>query len=133
MRYLKNILVTSFVLSCVLVTAQIPDAKYDMDTFVRTWKIDLRPTYDSEPYFQDFVVNGLEENTFQGTFYGSEIQDGLINKNWDRLYFSFSTSDATHTYYHSGYYKEDHVHGITYCPTRTLVARWRGNLEDIEE
>lgn len=94
-----------------------------------TWKIDLRPTPASEPYYQMFVVKSIKKNTFKGTFYGSSIKDGFINTQWKRTYFAFSTSDNTHTYYHSGYFLEGKVYAISYCPTRSLTSPWRGEKE----
>jgi hypothetical protein len=96
---------------------------------IGNWKIDLRPTPDSEAYFQNFIVTAVEENTFTGTFYGSEIKDGLINQNWPSVYFAFSTSDQSNAYYHSGYIENGKMHGITYCPKREFTAPWTGIKE----
>lgn len=91
-----------------------------------TWTIDLRPTPDADPYFQSFVVESVEGNSFQGTFYGSAIEDPLINKNWDKLYFAFTTKDLNSEYFHSGYMQDGKLYGITYCPKREFTAPWTG-------
>ena len=96
--------------------------------FVGTWEIDLRPTPESEPYIKEFVVKSIKKNTLKGTFYGSQIKEGFINKKWRRTYFAFSTSDNTHTYYHSGYFLDGKVYAISYCPTRSLTTPWRGEI-----
>jgi len=93
------------------------------------WKIDLRPTPDSDGYYQSFVVKSIKDNTFTGTFYGSEIKNALINKNWPKTYFAFSTSDQSNEYYHSGYLENDKLFGITYCPNREFTAPWTGVKE----
>ena len=104
-------------------------AQKNTQEFTGTWKIDLRPTPKSEAYYQIFVVKSIKKNTFKGTFYGSPIKDGFINTQWKRTYFAFSTSDNTHTYYHSGYFLDGKVYAISYCPTRSLTSPWRGEKE----
>ncbi|MBT8235532.1 MAG: hypothetical protein KJO04_05025 [Bacteroidia bacterium] len=99
------------------------------ETLEGTWTLDLRPTPDAEGYYQPFVIERIEGNTFSGTFYGSEIKNAILNKNWPKIYFAFSTSDATSEYYHSGYMMEDQLHGMTYCPNREFAAPWTGSKE----
>ena len=102
------------------------EPKYEL---IGNWKIDLRPTPDSEAYFQNFIVAAIEENTFTGTFYGSEIKDALVNQNWPKVYFAFSTSDQSNEYFHSGYIENGKIYGITYCPRREFTAPWTGIKE----
>ena len=90
------------------------------------WKIDLRPTPDSEAYYQTFVISSVDDSTFEGRFYGSPIENAYFNKNWERLYFAFTTKDATNSYYHSGYILDGKIYGISYCPNRSLTAPWTG-------
>ena len=91
-----------------------------------TWTIDLRPTPDSEGYYQEFKVTQISEGTFEGSFYGSPVENSLINTNWEKLYFAFSTSDQNHSYYHSGYLLDGKLYGISYCPGREFTAPWTG-------
>lgn len=88
------------------------------------WTIDLRPTPASKAYYQVFEVTAIDGKTFSGTFYGSPVKGALINSEWDRLYFAFSTSDNTHTYYHSGSLHKGKLSGISYCPGRKFTAPW---------
>ena len=97
-----------------------------VNPLIGNWNIDLRPTPDAEGYFQPFEVKSIDENTFNGTFYGSDIKNALINKNWPKIYFAFSTSDQSNEYYHSGYIENDKLYGITYCPSRKFTAPWTG-------
>jgi len=94
-----------------------------------TWKIDLRPTPEADAYFQEFVVTKINDNVLEGSFYGSPISNGLVNFNWNLIYFAFSTSDASSDYYHSGYIADGKVHGISYCPNRNFTAPWTGTLK----
>lgn len=101
----------------------------EKNQFVGDWKIDLRPTPESDGYFQSFIVETLNDKSFSGTFYGSEIKNALINNNWPKMYFAFSTADKTNDYYHSGYIENGKIYGITYCPNREFTAPWTGNKE----
>ena len=115
----KSLFIGLFLTVAISIQAQTGDLK-------GTWTIDLRPTPDSEGYYQDFIVSEITDNTFQGTFYGSSVQNSLINANWDKLYFAFSTKDQDHSYYHSAYLMDDKIYGITYCPGREFTAPWTG-------
>jgi hypothetical protein len=120
---MKKIIIT---LAFVCMTS-ITFAQQDTKELIGTWKIDLRPTQESKPYYQEFVIKSIDGKKFTGSFYGSPFGKGLFNTEWNkRVYFAFSTSDRTHTYYHSGYFQDGKVYGISYCPTRNLVSRWRG-------
>lgn len=91
-----------------------------------TWTIDLRPTPDAEGYFQDFQVTEISEGKFTGIFYGSPVENCLVNTNWEKLYFAFTTRDQNHAYYHSGYLLDGKLYGISYCPGREFTAPWTG-------
>ena len=112
-----------FVIICFLLPllslAQLSELKGD-------WTVDLRPTPDAEGYYQPFVVSSVDENSFVGTFYGSPVENSLVNANWEKLYFAFSTKDQNHAYYHSGYLLDGKLYGITYCPGRQFTAPWTG-------
>lgn len=114
----------------IMIMAQDNSKKsLEQNAIIGTWKIDLRPTPQSEAYYQYFKITETHENTIDGTFYGSPIKNGLINKNWNRLYFAFSTSDSSNDYFHSGYILNEEVHGISYCPNRDFTAPWTGVKE----
>ncbi|WP_297795695.1 hypothetical protein [uncultured Eudoraea sp.] len=98
----------------------------DVDALIGEWVIDLRPTPQSEGYFQPFIVESIEGNNLKGTFYGSALENALLNDNWDKVYFAFTTRDNSNEYYHSGYLHNGELFGITYCPNRNLTAPWTG-------
>ena len=117
------------VLIFLLMMFSTPFMAQEATDLVGNWKIDLRPTPESDGYFQFFEVKAIEGNTFSGTFYGSPISGGLINTNWPKLYFSFTSSDNTHDYYHSGFMENGIVQGVSYCPGRAFVQPWVGKQE----
>lgn len=124
----KNIIILSFFLASFCLNAQnlTNDSNNTIEPLNGTWKIDLRPTPESDGYYQSFLVKMVTKNTFTGTFYGSEIKNALINRNWSKIYFAFSTSDQSNEYYHSGYLENGKLYGITYCPNREFTAPWTG-------
>ncbi|MEL6867863.1 MAG: hypothetical protein AAFP19_25790 [Bacteroidota bacterium] len=91
-----------------------------------TWELDLRPTPDAAPYFQELHINKVKDRSFQGQFYGSPIKNALINNLWEETYIAFKTSDRTSTYYHYAKIKDQHIEGMTYCIDRQLAMPWRG-------
>jgi len=127
----KLILITLLLLVPISIIAQDSTIKSpeQNDPLAGNWKIDLRPTPDSDGYYQSFDVKIVNGNTFSGTFYGSEIKNALINRNWTKIYFAFSTSDQSNEYYHSGYIEDGKLFGITYCPNREFTAPWTGVID----
>ncbi len=128
---IKLIFITLLLLVPISIIAQdiTSSPSEQNDPLIGNWKIDLRPTAESEGYFQSFDVKIVNGNTFTGTFYGSEIKNALINRNWAKIYFAFSTSDQSNEYYHSGYLENGKLFGITYCPNREFTAPWTGVKE----
>ena len=127
----RNIIVCILllVLPFLLIAQEETNSNESKNELIGNWKIDLRPTPDAEAYFQNFVVSSIDENSFTGTFYGSEIEESLINDYWPKVYFAFSTADQSNEYYHSGYIENGKVYGITYCPDREFTAPWTGEKE----
>lgn len=125
MKY-KTIILLFFFFTAVNAQQKNDGINNPADTLIGEWTIDLRPTPEADGYFQSFLVELIEENTFKGTFYGSELENSLINRNWDKLYFAFTTRDQSNEYYHSGYLHNGKLFGITYCPNREFAAPWTG-------
>ena len=91
-----------------------------------SWKIDLRPSPDAEPYYQTFEITEVTKTGIEGSFYGSSLEDTFINEEWERLYFGFTTKDQSSSYFHSGYLLDGEIYGITYCPDRGFIQPWTG-------
>lgn len=91
-----------------------------------TWQIDLRPTPNSEPYLMDFYITEVSGKEFKGEFYGSSFSNGMLNTDWDKIQFAFTTNDSSNTYYHSGYFSENKIYGISYSEGRKFISYWTG-------
>ncbi len=116
-----------FVSSSLTAQEESQSKPVDKQKLLGEWTLDLRPTPQSEAYFQPFVVETIEDNSFTGTFYGSPIEGSLLNDSWEKLYFAFTTKDVNNEYYHSGYLQDGKLHGMTYCPDRSFTAPWSGS------
>ena len=55
-----------------------------------------------------------------------KIENGLLNANWNELYFAFTTKDQNNTYFHSGRIENNKMYGLSYAPKRSLAAPWTG-------
>ncbi len=104
--------------------------KENPNPVIGEWEIDLRPIPNSHEYLITFEIIQVEGKVFQGTYFGSEIANGVINDLWDSPVLSFTTADENHTYYHSAKIMGKTMEGITYCPDITYTAPWKGSLKD---
>lgn len=88
------------------------------------WRVDLRPTPASPPYFQDFVVSSVQGKTFTGTFYGAPIEQARMNAEWGALRIAFITSDGSGPYHHSAVLSGGLIDGLTHSTGRDFLAYW---------
>lgn len=106
----------------------IMDTSIDISnkSLVGEWILDLRPSPEAALYEQTLLITEQNDKSIKGQFYGSSIENGMINLNWEKLYFAFKTSDRNNDYFHSGYFIDDELFGITFCPKRNFVMPWTG-------
>ena len=96
----------------------------DPEALVGIWQVDLRPNPEAEPYYQDFVIESIEENSIRGHFYGTPIENGQINTTWGKVHFAFTTSDGSGTYHTSGVLEDSGLQGTTHSLGRGFLAVW---------
>ncbi len=101
-----------------------PEAPATPEALIGTWKVDLRPTPDAEPYYQEFVVESVEGDTIRGTFYGTAIEHGRINSDWGTVQFAFTTADGSGPYNTSGILRGTRLEGTTHSLGREFLAVW---------
>ncbi|MGB5665277.1 MAG: hypothetical protein WBM53_00400 [Maribacter sp.] len=127
MKYIFPLLIVLTLISnSVFAQEKIDEPLKQIDILTGEWTIDLRPSPESDGYFHTFNIELVEENAFSGTFYGSKLENAFLNKNWDKVYFAFTTRDQSNEYFHSGYLLNGELYGITYCPNRKLTTPWTG-------
>ncbi len=91
---------------------------------IGTWKVDLRPTPDAAEYYQELAVTQVDGNTFEGTFYGTTIENGRLNKDWGELHFAFVTRDGSGPYNTAGVMEGGRLMGTTNSLGRGFLAVW---------
>lgn len=97
------------------------------DDLVGTWKIDLRPTPDAAPYYEEMIITEVKDGRVFGTFYNSPIQYGTINTDWDKVVFAFITLDAGGSTYNTTVeFKGDKLIGTTHSLGRGFLSVWTG-------
>ncbi|AOS43201.1 hypothetical protein Verru16b_00244 [Lacunisphaera limnophila] len=89
-----------------------------------TWQVDLRPTPDAPPYFQELVITAVDGQTFTGTFYGAPLSEGRLNTAWGTVRIAFATADGSGPYHHSAVLKGDTLEGLTNSTGRDFLAYW---------
>ena len=79
---------------------------------------------------QKFEVKQITGDTFTGTFYNSQIRDAHFNRDWDAIYFAFTTQDAGGgTYHTTGKMTGDQLEGTTHALGRRFLAVWRAERQ----
>jgi hypothetical protein len=93
-------------------------------SLIGTWRVDLRPALDAEPYYQPMVIEDVVDGSVVGSFYGSSMENGLINTKWDGVYIAFETRDASSRYVTTGRLLNGVIEGSTYSPDREMLQPW---------
>lgn len=116
--------------SCLLAVlcsacALAPHEVVEPAALLGTWSVDLRPTPDAEPYFQELVISKADARTFAGTFYGAPVTQARVNADWGTLRIAFVTSDGSGEYHHSAVLERGALLGMSNSTGRDFLARWR--------
>ena len=96
----------------------------DASQLIGTWKVDLRPTPDAEPYFNEFVVTEVNGKTFVGTFYGTPVTQARINTDWSAVRIAFVTEDNSGPYNHSAVLSGNKLEGLSNSTGRDFLSYW---------
>lgn len=124
---MKAIFILPFLFLTGWATAQIPEPS----VLIGEWKVDLRPTPLSAPYFQRLVITELGDRTFKGTFYyDSEIKEARINRDWEELTIAFITEDGTGAYNTVARLEGDILKGTTHSIGRDFLSIWSAEKVD---
>jgi hypothetical protein len=102
-----------------------------IDKIKGIWTIDLKPTPDAESYLKEFSIENIDGKSFSGKFYETDFVNGQLNLDWGKIYFAFTTKDASNSYFHSGYFEGDNVFGISYSAERKFTLPWTGEKNNI--
>lgn len=99
------------------------------------WTVDLTGKPGDGPYYTGMTLTSVEGDRLAGTFYGSPIEKGRINRSWGTVRFAFVTRDGGGGLYaHSGEYVDGRVvRGVSHAIDRDFVMPWvavRGKAPD---
>jgi ketosteroid isomerase-like protein len=115
--------VTGSVILLTAILAALASHPSDPGDLVGTWRVDLRAAPEAEEYFQEMVILSVD-GVLTGTFYGTEIQDAHLNKDWGALRFAFVTEDESGLYHTSGILRDGRLEGTTHSIGRGFLAYW---------
>lgn len=104
----------------------------DASGLLGDWKVDLRPTPEASAYYSDFSVTKIDGKSLEGKFYGTEFTNGRINIDWGAVYFAFTTSDGSGTYFHSGVLRDGKLEGLSLSTGREFLAVWTAKRKTAE-
>lgn len=127
MKRIILFLFSAFAMQCY---GQKTSNKINIDSLLGTWVIDLRPTPTSQPYLKDFKFTKIYDKQFDGEFYGYPFTGGFLNLDWDKVYFAFTTTDQSGTYFHSGYSEGNKINGMSLNENRKLLIPWQGEKKN---
>lgn len=103
------------------------------DPLLGDWLVDLTGKPGEAPYYTEMQITSVEGDRITGTFYGSPIEQGRINRSWGAVRFAFITHDGGGgEYHHSGEYVDGRVvRGLSHAVARDFLMPWvavRGKL-----
>ena len=141
-------LVLAVLASTALVTASLvvfaapdvpaPVAQVSAEPLVGKWRVDLTaaPAEGLKGrYYTDMVIESVQGDRITGTFYGSKIENGRINRSWGAVRFAFRTHDGGGgAYDHSGELVDGRlVRGLSHAIDRDFLAVWTAQPGTIEK
>jgi hypothetical protein len=118
-----------FFLFITLAVASGAQAQSGGELLAGTWTVDLRPTPDAPAYTQSFLVVADTSAPFQGSFYGSPVQNVVVNQDWGALRIAFTTSDDSGVYHHVAVLDGTRLEGTTHAVGRGFLAVWTATRE----
>lgn len=95
------------------------------DALVGTWRVDLRPTPDAQPYFSELRLSLAPDGALQANFYGSAADELRVNRDWGTLQLAFVTADGSGPYHTRCELQPDgSLRGTTHSLGRDFLAVW---------
>lgn len=113
-------------------------AQVSADPLLGSWRVDLT----SSPgdglkgrYYTDMVIESVQGDRVTGSFYGSPIENGRINRSWGAIRFAFRTRDGGGgVYHHSGEMVDGRlIRGLSHAIDRDFLSVWTAQTGTIEK
>ncbi|MEM7205185.1 MAG: hypothetical protein AAF628_33330 [Planctomycetota bacterium] len=97
-----------------------------LEAMVGTWRADLRPTPDADPYYATLEITAASPDGVEGTFYDTPIREVCTNTAWGVPHLSFVTNDGSCDYYTTVRLGADGtLRGTTHAVQRGFTSAWR--------
>jgi len=108
------------------------------DPILGQWRVDLTASPaegKAGRYYTDMVITSVEGNRITGTFYGSPMEKGRINRSWGAVRFAFITHDGGGgVYHHSGEFVDGRlIRGLSHAIDRDFLSVWTAQPGTIEK
>ncbi len=116
----------------------VPISSLAADPLVGDWRVDLTAQPEDSAggrYFTVMTITSIADDRIAGTFYGSVIENGRINRRWGAIRFAFMTRDGGGgAYHHSGELVDGrYLRGLSHAIDRDFLSIWtaeRGRPDD---
>jgi hypothetical protein len=124
--------------SPVSATPPVVVAPVSAEPLLGQWRVDLT----SSPaegvkgrYYTDMMIDSVKGDRVTGTFYGSRMENGRINRSWGGIRFAFVTRDGGGgVYHHSGEMVDGRlIRGLSHAIDRDFLSVWTAQPGTIEK
>jgi hypothetical protein len=112
-------------------------APVNAEPLLGQWRVDLTASPSegvNGRYYTDMVIDSVKGDRVTGTFYGSRIENGRINRSWGGIRFAFITRDGGGVYHHSGEMVDGRlIRGLSHAIDRDFLSVWTAQPGTIEK
>jgi hypothetical protein len=124
--------------SPVSATPPVVVAPVSAEPLLGQWRVDLTSTPAEGVkgrYYTDMVIDSVKGDRVTGTFYGSRMENGRINRTWGGIRFAFVTRDGGGgVYHHSGEMVDGRlIRGLSHAIDRDFLSVWTAQPGTIEK
>lgn len=117
-------LLSFFFVSLPVCQAQDAPAVAPKEALIGTWRVDLRTSRNADPNFTELMIESIEDKMLTGSFYYTNVEDGLINDTWGTVYLAFTTEDGSGPYQTSARLENGKLIGTTHSLGRGFLSVW---------
>ena len=142
MRFTASTMLLSAVALMLAASAALADpatvAPVPADPLIGKWRVDLTASPaegKSGRYYTEMEITSVDGNRIVGTFYGSPMEKGRINRSWGSVRFAFITHDGGGgAYNHSGEFVDGRlIRGLSHAVDRDFLSVWTAQPGTIEK
>lgn len=142
MRFATLAVISTFAIAAAVspsgATAPVVVAPVSAEPLLGQWRVDLTSSPSEGVkgrYYTDMVIDSVKGDRVTGTFYGSRMENGRINRSWGGIRFAFITRDGGGgVYHHSGEMVDGRlVRGLSHAIDRDFLSVWTAQPGTIEK